>query len=120
MKRKQHHYDSEEKIISKIDMKREQATLLNTNAKMLEEKSKAMAIESNKLYETAKTDEEYEEARNAMATSNECKEMAMKSSKQARRIEEVVLPQLGEVLSAFRTAPMLCITGNDHSVASSV
>jgi len=120
MKRKQHHYDTEDKIISKIDAKREQATMLNINAEMLEEKSKAMLIEAAKLFSTAKTDEQYVHANNALGVAKQCKEDARKARKQARRIEEVVLPQLGEVLAEFRTDPMLCITGNDHSVASSV
>jgi hypothetical protein len=102
MKRKQKHYTSEQQIIDKIDEAREKSDSLNRQAELLESNS-AEAIKNGNTH-----------------LINELRKQAITCRKQARRIEEVKLPLLGEALSEFRTAPIIPILGQDLSVASLV
>ena len=117
---KQKHYESEKQILDKIDARRNQAREINAEAESLEGQSARFFKASYDAEQIAKSDQEWIEARSLKGRGFQCKEEAMKARKRAKRIEEVVLPALGETLSEFRTAPMILVVGNDHSVASLV
>jgi len=118
--RKQHHYTNEQQIIEKIDDRRERAREFNATSELMEERSKGLLIEAFNLANSAKTQKDWESARSKKAEGYACKDEAVKARKRAKRIEEVVLPALGETLAEFRTAPMIPVVGDNHSVASLV
>lgn len=117
---KQKHYTTEKQILDKIDEKREKAKEFNALAESLEAQSRQLLIEAGRLCDVAKTDEQWKDARATESHGRDCKSNSMKARKRAKRIEEVVLPALGEVLAEFLTTPMIPVCGNDHSVASAV
>lgn len=120
MKRKQKHYSSEQQILEKIDERRNEARRLNAAAKAMEERSKELLREFSKKFSNIPWGDLTDDDRNLKAMCMECKENALRARKTARRIEEIILPKLGEVLAEFRTQTMTAITGNDVSVASEI
>lgn len=120
MKRKQKHYTTEQSILDKIDERRGEANRLNAFAEELESKSKSLLNEYNEKFSDIPWGDLSDDERNLKSVGMECKENALRARKTAKRIEEIILPKLGEVLAEFRTAPMMSITGDDISVASTV
>lgn len=119
-KRKQRHYQTEDKILTKIDEKKAEAGRLNALAESLEHQSKKLLKRFCDECYGLNWDEMTIDQRNLKCMGVQCKEDALRAHKLAKRIESVVLPKLGEALSEFRTLPMFPIMGSDNSVASSV
>ncbi len=114
---KQKHYSTEQQIIDRIDALKSEAETLNKYAEFLSEQHLTMSKEHSAKFPDSDWGDLSDEDRSYYMHAIQIKQEAAAVRKRAKRIEEIRLPKLGDLLSEFRTVPMIPILGNDNSVA---